>query len=106
MARKRGARELRLYKVRIPATLAALIGGLHPQLKRKLRAAIEAVAAEPRSGKPLRDELNGLFSLRVGRHRLIYRLARDRESLLIAFGPRERIYEETLRLVSTENEKP
>lgn len=101
MARKRQPRA-GLRRVRVPDTLAALIGGLHPQTKRKLRAAIESVAADPRSGKPLRDELSGLLSLRVGRHRLIYRFERS-QTVLVAFGPRERIYEETLRLVRAEN---
>lgn len=88
------------YKLRVPPALAALIRGLHPHLKRKLRGALEAVAADPACGKTLREELSGLWSLRVGRFRLIYRIAAGRRIDLIAFGPRERIYEETLRLLA------
>ena len=80
--------------------MAALIRGLHPQIKRKLRGALEAIAADPRCGKPLKEELAGWWSLRVGKFRVIYRVKAVRQIELIAFGPRERIYEETHRLIA------
>jgi mRNA interferase RelE/StbE len=90
-----------LFRLEVADPLSALIAELHPQIKRKLRAAIELVLADPLSGKALRAQLRGHFSFRVGRHRLIYRIARGRRVQLIAFGPRERIYEETLRLLGS-----
>lgn len=87
------------HAVRVPAAVAGLIAGLHPQIKRKLRAAVEALARNPRTGKPLQRELAGLRSLRIGTFRLVYRIAAARRLELVAFGPRERIYEETLRLI-------
>lgn len=91
-----------LYALRVPHRLAELIRGLHPQLKRKLRAALEQLATEPRSGKALKGEFGGLWSFRVGRFRVIYRTGAGRRIDLVAFGPRERIYEETYRLVARE----
>jgi mRNA interferase RelE/StbE len=91
-----------LYTLRVPSDLADLIRSLHPKLKRKLRAALEQIAAEPRLGKPLKEELEGLRSLRLGRFRIIYRLGAGRDIDVVAFGPRERIYEETYRLVARE----
>lgn len=92
-----------LHKLRVPPALAALVGGLHPKIKRKLRAALEAVLEDPRCGKALKEELSGLWSLRVGRHRVIYRIGADRRIELVAFGARDAIYEQTLRLVSRES---
>lgn len=89
------------HKLRVPAALAALIRGLHPQIKRKLRGALEAIATDPGCGKPLKEELAGLRSLRVGRFRVIYRIKAARRIELIAFGPREHIYEETHRLIAS-----
>jgi len=89
-----------LRKLRVPPALAALLRGLHPQIKRKLRGALEAIAADPGCGKPLKEELAGLWSLRVGKFRVIYRVKSARQVDLIAFGPRERIYEETHRLIA------
>lgn len=88
------------HRLRVPAALAALIRELHPQIKRKLRGALEALAADPGSGKPLKEELAGLWSLRVGKFRVIYRVKAARRIDLVAFGPRERIYEETHRLLA------
>jgi mRNA interferase RelE/StbE len=90
------------HKLRVPPALAALIRGLHPHLKRKLRGALEAIATDPGCGKALREELSGLWSLRVGRFRLIYRISAGRRTDLVAFGPRERIYEETHRILAAD----
>ena len=64
-------------------------------LKRKVRAALQALLENPRAGKALRNELRGLRSYRVGRFRIIYRIGGDLE--LVAFGPRDSIYLETYR---------
>ena len=88
------------YTLRVPPDLAGLIRSLHPKLKRKLRAALHQIATEPRLGKPLKGEREGLWSLRLGRFRVIYRLGAGRGIDLVAFGPCERIYEETSRLVA------
>lgn len=103
MAGKRVAPAQRApYALRVPAPVANLIRGLHPRLKRKLRAALEVIAADPRGGKALKDELAGLWSFRVGKFRIVYRIAAGRCVELVACGPRERIYEETYRLVARE----
>ena len=88
-----------MYKLRVANDVAILLAHLHPDLKRKVRAALETILADPHTGKALKDELQGLRSFRIGKFRLIYRL-RHRQVDLIAFGARNRIYEETYRLVS------
>ena len=91
-----------LYALRVPAHVADLIRGLHPQIKRKLRAALADIMADPHAGKALKDELAGLWSFHVGKFRIVYRFS-DRAARridLVACGPRERIYEETYRLVA------
>ncbi|MCZ6641673.1 MAG: type II toxin-antitoxin system RelE/ParE family toxin, partial [Gammaproteobacteria bacterium] len=57
---------------------------------------------DPNAGKVLHEELSGLRSFRVGRFRIIYRVASLTVLDVIAVGPRERIYEETYRLVRKE----
>ena len=84
-------------RVRVPHEVAALVRGLHPALKRKVRAALQAILDDPYAGKALRNELQGLRSYRVGRFRIIYRLRRDVE--LVAIGPRDSIYVETYRRI-------
>lgn len=91
------------YKLRIPDHLVGFIRGLHPEIKRKIKGSLKIVASEPNSGKPLKEELEGLRSLRVSRFRIVYRIANPKEIQIVAIGPRDRIYEETYRLIRRES---
>ena len=62
-------------------------------MKTKVRAALNDILADTNSGKPLQRELDGYWSLRIGRHRIIYRSDAD-GCEIVAFGPRKSIYEE------------
>ncbi|MBW1818896.1 MAG: type II toxin-antitoxin system RelE/ParE family toxin [Deltaproteobacteria bacterium] len=58
---------------------------------------------EPDFGKPLKDELEGLRSIRVSRFRIIYRMEGSKVIQIVAIGPRASIYEETYRLIKKES---
>jgi mRNA-degrading endonuclease RelE of RelBE toxin-antitoxin system len=87
------------YRLRVPASVDDLVRSLQPDLKQKIRAGLDLIRTDPASGKPLRDALASLRSLRVGRFRIIYSVGPRRVIELVAIGPRRTIYEETLRLV-------
>ena len=89
-----------VYRFRVPEELTQLIRGLHPELKQKLRGALALLARDARAGKALQAELEGLHSLRAGRFRIVYRMRTGRIIEVIMVGPRDRIYEETLRLLT------
>jgi len=89
-----------VHRLRLSDGLADTVRKLHPRLKRKIRGAFESILDNPLSGKALRDELEGLRSFRVGKFRVIYRVSADRTIEIVAVGPRERIYEETYRLLA------
>ena len=72
---------------------------MHPDLKKKVRASLQFILSEPHSGKTLKDDLSGLWSFRVGGFRIIYRIADSIVIEIVAIGPRERIYEETFKLL-------
>ena len=76
-----------------PTTVRELIRHLHPELKKKVREALDDVLADPACGKPLHRELEGYWSLRLGRIRIIYRPDRA-GSEIVAIGPRKTIYQE------------
>ena len=86
----------------IPHNLVTFIRGLHPEIKRKIKGSLHMLLTEPHAGKPLLEELEGFRSFRVSRFRIIYQTASKGEILVIAIGPRERIYEETYRLIQKE----
>lgn len=82
------------YRVDMDGDVAALIRHLHPEQKRKIKGSLRAIAREPLSGKPLQENLAGLFSYRVGGLRIIYSTdAKRRVIHLITIGPRRTVYE-------------
>ena len=108
-ARRSTMDPLRVYqhsnsgRLRIPSDAAHLIRGIHHELKRKIRGALEIIIATPDSGKALKDESSGLRSFRVGKFRVVYRTS-HRMIEIVAVGPRSKVYEETLRLIHTKSD--
>jgi mRNA-degrading endonuclease RelE of RelBE toxin-antitoxin system len=90
-----------LHRLRVPDEIAELVRGMHPDLKRKTSASLKTILTDPSSGKALKNELAGLRSFRVGSFRIIYRVMRNLVEI-VAVGPRERIYEDTYRVLKRE----
>ena len=94
-----------MYKLVVPGDIQELIKTMHPSLKKKIKSSLKMILTDPHIGKALMDELAGLRSLRVSSFRIVYRI-RDPERIeLVAIGPRERIYEETFRIIQKEVRK-
>jgi mRNA interferase RelE/StbE len=91
--------------LKMPAEVRDVIRRLHPELKRKVRAALADILDDPTCGKALKEELEGYWSLRLGRSRIIYRLGGSSVEI-VAIGPRDSIYEETVRQIRRNQEKP
>ncbi|MBW1870232.1 MAG: type II toxin-antitoxin system RelE/ParE family toxin [Deltaproteobacteria bacterium] len=93
------------HQFRIPDDIAALIRGMHPHLKKKIKGSLHAIMAEPHSGKLLKEALPGLRSFQVSRLRIIYRISKKQQIEVVATGPREQIYYETYRIIAREEKK-
>ena len=89
-----------LYRLEMSQAVRNLITHLPPELKRKVRTAFRAIAADPHQAKELKDELIGLRSYRLGNARIVFRLAGQIVEV-IAFGPRRDIYERVAAELST-----
>lgn len=87
--------------LRLTEELVMLIRGMHPTLKKKVRASLDAILSDPTCGKALRDDLAGLRSFKIGRLRIVYRVSKA-EVQVVTIGPRGIIYEETSRLLRRE----
>ena len=79
--------------LRVPPKVRDLIRRCHPELKRKIRFALVEILDDPAVGKHLQKNLKGYQSLRLGRHRKIYR-AVELGIDVIAIGPGSTIYQE------------
>ena len=93
-----------MYRLVVPKDVKELIRTMHPSLKKKVKASLKIILFEPFSGKALMDELSGLRSFRISSFRIIYRIKEPEQIELVAIGPRERIYEETFRMIRKEIE--
>ncbi|MFQ5710210.1 MAG: type II toxin-antitoxin system RelE/ParE family toxin [Candidatus Geothermarchaeales archaeon] len=64
-----------------------------PKLKGKIDSSIRRLEDEPYLGKPLRGELKGRRSLRIGRYRIIYIIDEDEKAIiLLTVGRRGAVY--------------
>lgn len=91
--------------LKVPAEIRSLIRRMHPQLKRKVRAALADILDDPACGKALKEELEGYWSLPIGRTRIIYRPGEGGIEI-VAIGPRQTIYEDAFRQIIQHREKP
>ena len=91
------------FRLRVTDDTAALLRKLHPEIKKHIRHALELIIDDPYCGKALKDDLEGIRSLRIKRYRVIYRVVSKLKQIdIIAVGPRKNIYEETFRIISKE----
>ena len=89
---------------KVPAQVRDLIRKLRPDLKRKVIGALDDILDDPGCRKPLKRELQGYWSINVGRHRIIYRP--DGEGIeIVAVGPRRTIYEDAARILVRSRKK-
>jgi mRNA-degrading endonuclease RelE of RelBE toxin-antitoxin system len=91
-------------RLKVPMEVRNLIRRLPAELKRKLRAALTDMLEDPTCGKALKEDLEGLWSLPVGRTRIIYRFGRGSIEI-VTIDPRESIYEEVARQILRRKEK-
>jgi len=94
-----------LHKLKVPDEVAETIRKMHPLLKKKIKASLQMLLTDINIGKALKYELAGLRSFRVGRLRIIYRVASARIVEIVAIGSRENIYQEALRRSSLQIRK-
>src|SRR2546422_3727823 len=81
------------------------VRALPPDVKRRVRAAIDELKADPAGGEPLGGELSGLHRARIGRYRVVYRATANALEI-VAVGPRRTIYVDLERLRRAGERRP
>jgi len=82
------------YHIRLPDDIKAEVACSSPLLKRKFKMALALLQVEPRAGKPLGQELSGLWSYPVVPFRIIYAIEPTlREVQVLRFGHRRNVYD-------------
>jgi len=82
-----------MYNIVLSRDAARTLEKATPSMRRRLIASLERLKSKPHSGKRLRGELEGLFSLRIGGMRAVYGLdIKKNVVVVLAIGPRGDIY--------------
>ena len=69
------------------------IAAYNPTLQRRLKEAVERLATHPELGKHLAGHLAGISSYRTGDYRILYRIDRPRQALIVlTIGHRKDVY--------------
>jgi mRNA-degrading endonuclease RelE of RelBE toxin-antitoxin system len=85
-----------MIPVRIQDEVLDYLRQLSPKPRQAMRLAIKRLAKEEGDIKPLTDELEGFYRLRVGSHRVVfeYEIIDERRVITCVYaGPRKWIYE-------------
>jgi len=82
-----------MYNVVLSRNASRTLEKATPAMRRRVVAALERLRSKPYSGKRLRGELEGLFSLRIGGMRAVYGVdTKTNVVVVLAIGPRGDIY--------------
>lgn len=85
------------YRLVVPPLVEKNLVYFPPNLKKKIRSALETIQEDPYLGKALKDELKGLWSYPVSRYRVVYRIEHDSKRIqVIDIAPRNVIYSQIL----------
>ena len=82
------------FSARYTRESARLIAKLPPEIKRLVRSSIDTLLDKPKMGTELTGELDGCYSYRVRRYRIIYQVNEDESSIDVYYvGHRRDVYE-------------
>jgi len=81
-----------MYQIDIPSSCKKDIKNADAESKKRLKEIIFILMDNPRKGKPLRYELKGIWSIRVGKYRLTYEII-DNVVRLRSFKLRKKVYD-------------
>lgn len=85
---------MKKFRIRLTPEAADTIRKLHPEIKGRIRQALDTLIREPLTGDPLEGELLGFRSMKPQRYRIIYKVDTAKHSINIYhIGQRRDVYE-------------
>ena len=103
-ADRRGISALSKFSARYTRECARLISKLPREIKRLVRGAIEKLLDQPKIGTELTGELDGYYSYRIRRYRIIYRVNEEEPCIdVYHVGHRREVYENLRSLLAGRN---
>jgi len=96
---------LRQFSISLSKTSHDILRRLHPDIKRTIRKALDELSKNPYRGKPLKEELSGLWSLAVSHYRIIYQVETNAVNV-VYIAPRRDVYQHIRELIAEKRSKP
>lgn len=82
-----------MYEIEFSSKARIFFNKLDFKIKKRVTKKIDSLIKNPKLGKPLKANLSGIWSLRVGKIRILYRLFQNKLIILILdIGYRKNIY--------------
>jgi len=81
-----------MYQIDIPSSCKKDIKNADSESKRRLKKVLTSLMDDPYQGKPLRYELRGIRSIRIGKYRLTYEIIEEMVRLR-SFRLRKKVYD-------------
>lgn len=81
-----------MYRIDIPSSCKKDIKNADSESKRRLKIVLTSLMDDPYQGKPLRYELRGIRSIRIGKYRLTYEIIGEMVRLR-SFRLRKKVYD-------------
>ena len=83
------------FIIRLTPEAARFVAKLHPENRKIIRQALDAIRQHPYSGYDLQEELSGFNSFRSKRYRIIYKVDEFGQSIdVYLVGHRRDVYEQ------------
>lgn len=83
-----------MWTLKISSQAAKFYATLHGKDQQRIAAAFNGLRNDPQSGKPLKGELKGFWSYRVGAYRIIYKLEKEEIAVyVLRIQHRKEVYE-------------
>jgi mRNA-degrading endonuclease RelE of RelBE toxin-antitoxin system len=83
---------LKRPSLKLTETARQIVRHLDPDTKRLIRKSLDDLSLKPFSGKPLKRDLEGLWSMAIGHHRVVYQIE-DNEVTVVFIGRCTDVYE-------------
>jgi len=92
---------MKLVKIRFTREASRLISKLHPEVKKIIRAALDELRQNPYRGTELQAELQGFWSVRAKRYRILYNINEEDNYIEVLYvGHRRDVYEQFRQLLN------